>query len=103
MITLIALALIVLALANAYFVWDGVLILVRDPQHSPLLVALLAAKAVVWAFGVYLAVLSAAFLADPHPQPTTGSGVAFGLFAVLLQLLPGFVHLQMRRIERSRE
>lgn len=103
MIETFAVLLILAALANTYFVWDGLVLYIRDPRHSPILLALLIVKSVVWATGLYVAILAARYLLRLPPLPFAGFGLTVVLAAV--EALPSFIHLQMRRIihERGRD
>ena len=103
MITLIAALLVLLALVNTYFVWHGAVLFLRDPQHSPILLSLLTTKAVIWGLGLYFAIPSATYLLEPKPVSNYGAAVFFGLLLIGVECVPGFIHWQVERIERSRE
>ena len=85
---------------NTYFVWHGALIYLRDRARSPLLLIGLGVKAFAWLANLFLAVLAMRYIVGLPPLPLNGWALLAVLVAVLL--LPGFVHWQMRRIERSR-
>lgn len=98
----ISVLLIVAAITNVYFVWHGWLIYRRDPHRSPLLRALFVVKLVVWVVAAWSAWAAARFLTGTHDVLPFG-GIGLGLILLAVNALPAYVHLQMRRIERSGE
>ncbi len=92
---LIAALLIVLALANTYFVWHGTLLYLAVRPRSPVLLALLGVKVVVWVAGLFVARIAVGVVFNLPPLEY--NGLALGLVLLLLFLTPAFIHLQMIR------
>lgn len=92
-------ALVLIALLNTYFVVDGTRRLRSDPKRSPLLLALLAVKIVVWLTGLVLTVLLGLEITG-HPAPVNVAQIIRGIVLLAVLTLPAFLHYQMVRVSR---
>jgi hypothetical protein len=95
----IAWAIIVVAIGNLYFLIGAYRIYRSVLPPSPLLFALLGVGAVVWLVGMWVALMSARYVADLPPLPLGGVGLGLGLLA--LMGLPAFIWWQVRKFISS--
>lgn len=97
--TVLALALVAFPVLNAYFVVDGYRLYRMDPERSPILLALLWVKALVWVVGLLFSLFSVRYLLDLQPVfPLNGLALAVAL--TIINLMPFGIHLVMERYER---
>lgn len=99
MVDVIAWMLVVAAVGNGWFVRDGWRWFRSVVPRSPILFALLGVKVVVWAFGIYFAIVAARYLAD-LPDVFPFGGIGLGVVVIIIELLPLFIWTQMRRFIR---
>lgn len=95
----IALLLVVAPFANLVFLITSIRRFRSDPGRSPLLSILIVVDVVIWLIGVLTAVFSFIYLARPYVDPTTPTGVLFGIALLLIQALPHYINLMIRRLE----
>lgn len=95
----IAGALIFMALVNGYFVLDGLWVYRAVTPPSPLLRALFGVKLAVWLVGAFVGFVALRLLVNWPPLPFNGIGV--GVCILILELLPLFIHLQIRHDARD--
>ena len=98
----VATLLVLAPFANVYFLFNSVQRYRHDPGRSPFLEILVVTKAMVFLIGVLMAILAGFYLAQPRVAPTTPTGVLFGLGLLLVQLLPLYIYLRIRNVERGR-
>lgn len=97
----IAWTIIVVAAVNLYFLVSAYQTYRSVNPPSPILFALLGVGAVVWLVGVWIALISARYLADLPPLPLGGLG--FGIGLLLLMSLPAFIWWQVRKFTNQVE
>jgi hypothetical protein len=92
--------LLVLApIGNVYFVWHGFRTWRADPLRSPILLALLVVKVVMWLFGLAFAVFAARYLSGVPPFPLDGFSLV--IIVLIVEMLPAYIHAMIRRFERE--
>lgn len=96
---LLAYVLIAMPLLNAFFVLDSWLLYRDDPEHSPILLALLWTTAIVWIVGFLFSVFSVRYLLDIEPI-FPFDGVALAAALLIINLLPASIYFAIRRYER---
>jgi hypothetical protein len=95
----LAFLLVLFAIGNVYFVWDGFRLWRASDGKSGILRALFVAKLLVWGVGVFVAIVSARYLLDLEPLPFSGLGL--GIVLLVVELLPAYIHIEMHRIARD--
>lgn len=96
MILIVAWLLILMPAVNTLFVIDSLHRYLSVERHPILLIVVLT-KFTIWMLGIGLGIIAARFLLAPHP--VTGLSIAFGLALVVVQLLPAFIWMVLRRFE----
>lgn len=94
-LNIIAALLIIMAVANVYFLWHNYRLHHSVSPRSPLLFALFGVAVVVWTVGVYIAFIAVRVLLSLPALPFQGIGL--GIAILILEFLPAFIWYQMRR------
>jgi len=96
MIEAAAVALVILPIVNSLFVFDSIRRYLRVERH-PILLVIVAVKVGIWVLGIAMGYFAIEFLMDPHP--VTGLATVFAWALVVVQLIPGFIWVVLRRYE----
>jgi hypothetical protein len=89
----VALAIVLIAIANTYFLFDSTWRYFR--VRHPIMLALLVVKAVIWSVGIAFGVIAARVAVGLPGLPSGGMVLAWGILGILL--LPAFIWAVMRR------
>ena len=93
----IAFVLVIMPIFNLYFVFHGLQLYRKDPLHSPILLMLLIVKFTVWLLGLAIGLFALRYLLEIQVFPLAGLDLA--LVLLMVNLLPLFMHIIIRRYE----